>query len=152
MSRLRILYLNAQGLNQSKYRYFIQLLDNNIVDIIAISETWMPRFLSTDQCPYLTATSTNTRDVRTAGHALGGVSLFMRPAQQQLFQFTCSFDAVTAYTDTQTLTFAYFSPSMTDEELTTLLSALPASTLMMADFNVDFRIRSTKRTIFLNNE
>jgi hypothetical protein len=100
MSRLKILYLNAHGLNQLKYRYFIQLLDNNNIDIVAVSETWMPRSLSTIQCPYLTATSTNTRDDRTAGHALGGVSLFMRPAEQRLFQYTCSFDAVTAYTVT----------------------------------------------------
>jgi len=79
-------------------RDFIRLLQNNNLDIIAIAETWIPRFLSSTLCSYLAATSTNNRD--TAGRPHGGVLLFMRPSEQPLFRYTCSFDAVTSYTDT----------------------------------------------------
>jgi hypothetical protein len=44
--RLRVLYLNPEGLTPPKYLYYTELLDANRFDLIAVGEFWLPRFLN----------------------------------------------------------------------------------------------------------
>jgi len=148
LSEFRILYVNANGLTETKYQYFIRLLDSNTLDIVAVAETWFPAFLGRNHSTHLAISSTCTRTSGMTGHPLGGVSLLLRPSDHHLLAYSSTLDSVTASTDSQTLTFAYFSPSLHKEDLILLLDSLPQGTLLMADFNIAFRKSSPKRTIF----
>jgi hypothetical protein len=148
MSASRILYLNAHGLNERKYEYIISLLDSNVLDIVAIAETWQPAFLLSKTTSFHAASSTSTRHSRMRGHPDGGVSIFIRPEEQSLFDYHASLDTVSVCRGAHIMTFAYYPPSLSDSDLDLLLQGLPKSTLLMADFNTDFRTSSTRRTVF----
>jgi len=145
MSAPRILYLNAHGLTRAKYDYFTSLLESYELDIITIAETWHPTFLA--HALYLGATSLNTRIAGTAGHPLGGV--FLRPTEHHHFTYNTYLDAVSLSQGGHTFTFAYYSPSLLDADLRLVLENLPRSTLIMADFNVDFDKPSLRKAVFM---
>jgi hypothetical protein len=151
MSACRILYLNAHGLNEQKHDYIISLLESDAIDIAAISETWHPTFLPFKHNSFHAASSSTTRHSRTRGHPDGGVSVFIRPSEHHHYTFHSSLDAVSMSKGEHTMTFAYFPPSLSKDDLELLRKGLPKSTLIAADFNVDFRTPSTRRSMFLDH-
>jgi len=73
------------------------------------------------------------------------------PPLHQFYRYSISLDAVTLWRGQSILTFAYYSPSITDDDLTLLLNNLPKSTLFIADFNITFTKQSSRKTVLMKH-
>lgn len=133
---IRTLYQNCRGLTTEKLDYYKSLLTNDVFDVVALAETWHPRFLQQHPDPFILASSLNFNQ-RRAGHADGGVSVLALPHRHDEFKTAAVQNCITlTHACAPTMTFAYVPPSLNKETLYDVIAQWPPTDIIVADFNV----------------
>lgn len=137
---LRIGYINIRGASKPSWKAACALLHETF-DFLFVAETWYvdqdTRCL--DRCVVAT---TCTTSVNTNGRKSGGLMLLATQRARAMIKGNCSITqdvAITFDIGQYRISGVYLPPSMSEEAVTSSLSALTLSTIILGDVNVRFR-------------
>ena len=132
-------YINIEGLKSSKLQACCSLLDAGLFDILFLSETWFPKNFNYMSHPYSfihTPYSKFNDKSRQSGGLLALVSPQIRSSIQS-YQLTPY--GILLNIDGTNILAVYIPPSLSQHEITSLLTSFSNYSILFGDINVRFK-------------
>ena len=138
---LRIAYINTRGLNPSKWSALLNLFDDSPLDFLFLAETWYWRrkHVSFDR-RFVCMTKLHAPDTSLLGRLSGGIYLLTKPhARGWILELSVTEHHITVTTNLGvTVSAVYLPPSMSEEQMSAVMTDVRLSTVILGDVNVRF--------------
>ena len=139
MEQIKIYHHNTNGLNKSKLKYYISLLEQNLSIIVFISETWFTdAHHQAKKSKWFVAESLQTPK-RTIGHKNGGIICL---CSTSLIPFTSTITnsefSITIRMHSSEISTVYFPPSLNPKTCESITDSIITSDIIVGDINTRF--------------
>ena len=92
MKSRRVLYLKCRGATQAVLEYFVEMLEDDVLDLVALSETWYTKAIDLQHIqPYILSSTINIQN-RGVGRFQDGSLIMARPSDHSEYQCWASCD------------------------------------------------------------
>lgn len=144
---LRVGYVNSQGLNEENWRQFSRWVERDIFDVVWIAETWYVGWPGYGRGKMTVAATTRPTE-RTGSRPKGGMCVLASALTASRIEAVVGVEetAITLRIDGWQISGVYLPPSLSPEQVSTVLMGLAASDVVFGDFNIHFSPRRQQAT------
>jgi hypothetical protein len=137
MTTLNIAYCNVRGLNENCLNNLLSSIHTNQINIVVAAETWFMNRTQYKSHSFFIAESTYPTNPSTCRRQDGGLVLLASPSiANKLYVTSTTKYSINIQIDGSNLSFVYFPPSLSDNQIDNELKSIGFTNCIIGDFNI----------------